>query len=122
MPSGRRDAETPVANTMANYIHQYYVYLLSNKKDGVLYLGKTKDIADRTLKHKTEKYKNAFSKRYQTKRLVYFEKFQWVQDANARELKLKKWKQQWKVDLIEKDNPEWLDLAEAWWDEENYLE
>jgi putative endonuclease len=121
MPSGRRDAETPVANTMANYIHQSYVYLLSNKKDGVLYLGKTKDIANRTLKHKSEKYKNAFSSRHQTKRLVYFEKFQWVPDANARELKLKKWKRQWKIDLIEKDNPEWLDLAESWWDQENYL-
>jgi len=105
---------------MALYVHKYYVYLLASKKDGVLYLGRTKDIEDRTLKHKTEKYKNAFSKRYQTKKLVYFEEFQWVQDSIAREAKLKKWKREWKIALIEKDNPKWLDLAEAWWDEENY--
>jgi len=102
---------------MAGFEHKYYVYILSNKKDGVLYLGMTNDIKRRTGQHKTERYKNAFSKRYQTKKLVYFEEFQWVQDAQVREKKLKKWKRQWKIDLIEKDNPEWLDLAEAWWDD-----
>jgi putative endonuclease len=93
--------------------HQYYVYLLANKKDGVLYLGRTKDIVERIRKHKQKVYKQAFSKRYQTKRLVYFEKYQWVQDSIAREAKLKKWKREWKVALIEKDNPEWIDLARA---------
>jgi hypothetical protein len=46
---------------------------------------------------------------------VYFEECPWVQDAQAREKKLKKWKRQWEIDLIEKGNPEWLDLAESWW-------
>tara|TARA_R110002012_G_scaffold204684_2_gene374496 strand:+ start:589 stop:906 length:318 start_codon:yes stop_codon:yes gene_type:complete len=105
---------------MASYEHKYYVYLLSNKTDGVLYVGMTDDIKHRINQHKEEKFKKAFSKRYQTKNLVYFEEFQWVQEAQAREKKLKKWKRQWKIDLIEKDNPEWLDLAEAWWDDENY--
>ena len=105
---------------MPVYQHKYYVYLLANKKDGVLYLGRTKDIIERMRKHKQEVYKQAFSKRYQTKRLVYFEEFQWVQDSIAKEAKMKKWKRKWKVALIEIENPEWMDLAEAWWDEENY--
>jgi len=45
---------------------------------------------------------------------VYFEEYQWVQEAQAREKKLKKWRRKWKIDLIEKDNPEWIDLAESW--------
>lgn len=61
---------------MAGYEHKYYVYLLSNKKDGVLYVGMTDDIKHRIHQHKEEKYKKAFSKRYQTKKLVYFEEFQ----------------------------------------------
>ncbi len=61
---------------MATYEHKYYDYLLSNKKDGVLYLSMTDDIKHRTKPYKEEKYKKAFSKRYQTKRLVYFEEYQ----------------------------------------------
>jgi len=93
---------------------KYHVYLLANRKNGTIYLGMTGELKHRIKAHKEEKYKKAFSKRYQTKKLVYYEEYQWVQDAQAREKKLKKWKRQWKIDLIEKENPEWLDLAEAW--------
>jgi len=88
---------------------QYYVYILASKKNGVLYIGMTNDLRKRVFEHKN-KLVDGFTKKYNVNKLVYFEYTQQPQDAIVREKRLKKWKRQWKIDLIEKMNPEWKDL------------
>lgn len=93
--------------------HQYHVYFMSNKKDGVLYIGVTSFLEQRIHQHKTGHYKG-FSKKYNLHALVYSEEFKYVNDAIKREKQLKNWRREWKIELVEKDNPEWLDLATDW--------
>ena len=93
---------------------KYYVYILANKKDGVLYIGFTKDLKKRIFEHKNKRYKNSFSARYNTDMLVYFEEYKYVLDARKRERNMKKWKREWKIELIEKTNREWKDLSKEW--------
>jgi putative endonuclease len=93
--------------------HCYYVYILASKKHGTIYVGMSGGIDNRMEQHKLGVFES-FTKRYKVKLLVYYEEYQWVNDAAAREKKLKKWKRQWKIDLIEKDNPEWTDLTDDW--------
>ena len=89
--------------------HNYSVYILTNKRRGALYIGVTGGIDDRMERHlKGEGSK--FAKKYNLKRLVYQEDFQYVNDAIAREKQLKNWRRQWKIDLIELDNPNWENL------------
>ena len=95
--------------------HQYYVYILTNKKNGTLYIGVSNDLERRVFEHKNELVEG-FSKKYGLKRLVYFESYQYVNDAILREKRLKKWKRQWKINLIEKENPNWNDLAADWFE------
>ena len=83
--------------------HQYYVYILSNYKNGTLYIGMTNDLERRMFEHKN-KLVEGFSKNYNLDILVYFEQFQYVNDAIKREKQLKNWNRQWKIDLIEVDN------------------
>jgi len=92
------------------YFHNYTVYILTNKKDGVLYIGVTSGIDDRLRRHRLGEG-STFTKKYQAHRLVYFEDFQYVNDAIAREKQLKNWHRQWKINLIEAENPDWNDLA-----------
>ncbi len=87
----------------------YYVYILSNKKDGVLYVGMTNSLLRRIYEHKQEMIEG-FSKKYHIHNLVYYEQYNDVRNAITREKQIKKWNRQWKVELIEKDNPEWADL------------
>jgi putative endonuclease len=87
----------------------YYVYLLASRKDGTLYLGVTRDLVRRTYEHKT-KAKPGFASRYDVRRLVWFEVYDDPTNAIVREKEIKKWRRQWKVDLIQKSNPEWRDL------------
>ncbi len=87
----------------------YYVYLLSSKKYGTIYLGVTNDLVRRTYEHKSKEIKG-FTKKYDVMRLVYFERFETIESAILREKQIKNWKRQWKIDLIEKDNPHWVDL------------
>ena len=89
----------------------YYVYILASRKNGTLYIGVTNDLARRVYEHK-EKIIEGFTKKYGVAKLVYFEQTQDVQNALEREKRLKKWNRQWKIDLIEKMNPEWQDLYE----------
>jgi putative endonuclease len=89
------------------------MYILTNKKDGVLYIGVTGGIDDRLSCHRLGEG-SKFTKKYQTHKLVYFEGFQFVNDAIAREKQLKNWQRQWKINLIELENPEWNDLASGW--------
>jgi putative endonuclease len=96
-------------------IHQYYVYMLTNKGNTVIYTGVTNDVKNRTLEHKQGIYKG-FTKKYECNKLIYYEEYQWVQDAIAREKQLKAGSRQIKVDLINQTNSEWNDLSDGWYD------
>lgn len=88
---------------------QFYVYILASKRNGTLYVGVTSALVDRVWQHKT-KVVEGFTAKYGVDRLVYFEPHADAAAAIAREKAIKKWRRAWKVDLIEKDNPEWRDL------------
>ncbi|GAA0725649.1 GIY-YIG nuclease family protein [Aquimarina litoralis] len=79
--------------------HQYAVYILSNKKNGTLYIGMTNNLERRVFEHKN-KLIYGFTKKYNLNTLVYFETHQYVNDAIIREKRLKTWKRQWKINLI----------------------
>jgi putative endonuclease len=96
-------------------VHEYYVYIMTNKGNTVIYVGVTSSIKNRTLEHKQGLYKG-FTKKYECTKLVYFEEFQWIQDAIAREKQLKAGTRQAKVNLINQENSEWLDLSDGWYD------
>ena len=87
----------------------YYVYLLASKKHGTLYLGVTNDIVRRGYEHRT-KLVPGFTARYGVDKLVWFEIYNDVTTAIAREKQLKKWRRDWKIRLIEENNSEWVDL------------
>ena len=88
------------------------VYILSNKKGGVLYIGVTGNLPKRVYQHQTHPVEG-FSKKYNLHNLVYFEMHSVMLDAILREKQLKHWNRDWKIRLIEKTNPEWLDLSES---------
>jgi putative endonuclease len=87
----------------------YYVYILTNKKDGVFYTGVTSDLVKRIYEHKNNVVEG-FSKKYNTKTLVYYEIFEEIEFAIKREKRLKKWNRDWKIKVIEQMNPNWEDL------------
>jgi putative endonuclease len=82
-------------------------------KNGTLYIGVTNDLERRMFEHK-KKLIDGFTKKYNLDKLVYFETYQYVNDAIKREKNMKKWKRQWKINLIEEDNQNWNDLASDW--------
>jgi putative endonuclease len=86
----------------------YYVYLLASRKYGTLYLGVTNDLVRRVHEHKS-KAAPGFTSRYEVDRLVWFERYEDPGSAITREKDLKKWRRDWKINLIEQDNPDWLD-------------
>lgn len=88
---------------------QYYVYIITNKKHGVLYIGRTVDLVKRIYDHK-QAVVAGFSKRYNLKLLVHYEIYNDHEEAAKRELNMKAWQRQWKIELIEKENPDWNDL------------
>ena len=87
---------------------QYYVYILASKKNGTLYTGVTSDLVKRVYEHKNDLV-DGFTKKYQVHSLVCFEIFQDVKEAIHREKCIKQWKRAWKIELIEKNNPNWKD-------------
>ncbi|WP_273097223.1 GIY-YIG nuclease family protein [Dialister succinatiphilus] len=90
-----------------------YVYILSNRKHTVLYIGVTNNLQRRLYEHKNEMV-DGFTKRYHIHRLVYFEEFDHIDQAIAREKMLKGWRRERKDALITSFNPEWNDLSEGW--------
>lgn len=88
----------------------YYVYIITNINNTVLYVGVTNDLRRRVCEHKEGTSKNSFSKRYKLCKLVYYEGTNDVRSAIAREKQLKNWERKWKIELIEKNNPEFDDL------------
>ena len=90
----------------------FYVYILASKRNGTLYIGVTNDLARRTTQHPSGAAA-IFTRKYGVTALVYWEEFDRITDAIAREKALKKWRRAWKIDLIEAANPEWRDLSGA---------
>ena len=93
---------------------QYYVYFMTNAHDTTLYTGVTSDLQKRVYQHKAKAHHAAFTSRYKCSKLVYFEVFGDVELAIKREKSLKKWARAWKNELVNKDNPQWIDLSEDW--------
>jgi putative endonuclease len=91
---------------------RYFVYILASKRNGTLYIGVTNDRTRRTYEHK-EGAGSGFTKRYEVQRLVYAEEYSDIGQAIQRESNLKHWPRRWKIELIEKLNPEWTDLYET---------
>jgi len=89
-----------------------YVYVMSNQFRGTLYIGVTSDLVKRVYEHRSNAV-DGFTKRYGLHQLVYYEIHDDVREAIQRETQMKAWKRQWKIDLIEKDNPYWNDLFDS---------
>jgi putative endonuclease len=90
----------------------YYVYILASKKNGTLYIGITNDLIRRVYEHKNNLVKG-FSSKYSIHNLVYYEQTPNIEAAIQREKQLKKWQRKWKLELIEKNNPNWDDLYDS---------
>ncbi len=87
-----------------------YMYITASKPNGILYIGVTSNLKNRNQQHK-DKNGSEFTKKYFVNKLVYFEEYDLIIDAIAREKQLKKWRREKKIVLIEKMNPKWEDLA-----------
>jgi len=92
-------------------MRRYYVYILANRRYGVLYVGVTNDLLRRMMQHRT-RVVPGFTKEYGVVRLVYFEEYASIAEARTRERSLKRWRRAWKLALVDKLNPEWRDLTE----------
>ena len=88
----------------------FFVYILASQRNGTLYIGVTSDLMRRIGEHKA-KLVPGFTKQYGVDRLVYFEQYDSILEARARERVLKRWRWAWKIALIEKVNPDWRDLT-----------
>ncbi|MTI40996.1 GIY-YIG nuclease family protein [Fulvivirga lutimaris] len=95
--------------------HQYFVYILSNFTNTTVYIGVTNDLETRVRQHK-DKLVKGFTQKYNVDKLVYFEEHNDISRAIAREKQLKNWQRAWKDELIEEDNPNWIDLSQGWYD------
>jgi putative endonuclease len=86
-----------------------FVYLVASQKNGTLYVGVTSDLAKRAWQHRGGEIKG-FTSRQGVRRLVYYEIHEEISLAIAREKAIKKWRRDWKIELIERNNPDWADL------------
>ena len=88
------------------------VYMLANKKNGTLYIGVTSNLVERVWEHRNN-FVEGFTKRYGVHNLVWYELHESMESAIQREKRLKDWKREWKLHLIERTNPDWKDLYRA---------
>lgn len=98
-----------LSNIQGNMMHPSYVYILASQRNGTLYIGSTSDIIKRVWEHKN-KIIPSFTAKYNVHMLVYYEIHDLYIEAARREKRFKNWPRQWKINLIEKFNPEWHDL------------
>ena len=91
---------------------RYWVYIMTNKRHTARYVGMTTDLDLRSLKHKNGVYENAFTKKYKCSKLVWYEEQSDLETALRQERRLKRWRREWKEQLINAMNPEWKDLSE----------
>jgi putative endonuclease len=87
----------------------YFVYILASQRNGTLYIGVTSNLIKRVWEHKNNAVEG-FTKKYKVHSLVYFEQTDNVNSALRREKQLKNWQRKWKLALVEKENPKWIDL------------
>lgn len=92
----------------------FYIYILASDRNSTVYIGVTSDLEKRIQQHKSKTYEGSFTSKYSVEKLVYYESTEDSESAIAREKQLKNWTRQWKLDLIEKENPQWKDLSESW--------
>ena len=92
-------------------VKQPAVYIFASKRNGTLYIGVTSNLLKRAWEHKNDLLEG-FTKRYEVHRLVYYELHGDMETAIRREKQMKKWNRAWKLELIEKQNPDWRDLWE----------
>jgi putative endonuclease len=90
-------------------MRDYFVYILASQPNGTLYIGVTNNLARRVYEHRQGSV-GGFTKKYGVHQLVYYEMTTDIRDAIEREKRLKKWNRQWKIELIESQNPKWRDL------------
>jgi putative endonuclease len=100
--------------TRGGPVADYHVYILASES-GVLYVGITNDLASRVWQHR-QHHPSSFTSQYNVHQLVYFETYADPRDAIAREKQLKNWRREKKVALIKRENPEWRDLSEGWFE------
>ena|SRR5260221_14682646 len=93
----------------------YFVYILANPHNTVLYTGVTSDLEQRVFEHKTKAFAG-FTSKYNCNKLVYFEEFDDIEEAIKREKQVKRYHRKWKEKLIEGKNPKWEDISEGWFD------
>jgi putative endonuclease len=93
-------------------VKQPAVYILASKRNGTLYVGVTSDLGQRVWEHKSDIIEG-FTKRYGVHRLVWYELHETMQSAIEREKRIKRWRRRWKLELIERLNPDWVDLYET---------
>ncbi|MBT9290614.1 GIY-YIG nuclease family protein [Prosthecodimorpha staleyi] len=87
-----------------------WVYILASRKQGTLYVGATTDLAGRMWEHQ-ERINKGFTERYGVSRLVWVSEFATISEALDFEYRIKRWRRNWKIQMIEKDNPDWNDLS-----------
>lgn len=88
-----------------------FIYIVTNKRNGTLYVGLTTNLVRRIYEHK-HKLADSFTKKNNCSTLVYYEIHEDIQEAAHKERLMKKWKRDWKIELIEESNPQWVDLYE----------
>lgn len=101
-------------------VPKFHVYIMTNKMEGVLYIGYTGDLESRVIEHKTKVKPQSFTAKYNCDKLVYLEEYDSKEKAEKRESQLKKWKRDWKIKLINDLNPKWMDISLNW-SESNHL-
>ena len=89
----------------------FHVYIVTNKRNGTLYIGHTDDLVRRIWQHRTKAF-DGFTRKYGCDRLVWSREFPTREEAKARERQMKAWRRAWKIEEIEKDNPDWLDSSD----------
>lgn len=93
-------------------MNEGYIYIMASRRNGTLYTGVTSNIIRRIYEHKNDII-DGFTKKYAVHNLIFFEKYNEIKDAIVREKQIKKWNRNWKIELIEKENPEWNDLYDG---------